>query len=333
MVEMALTEIVIGKQRHAQRLAASVQVAPVRSVSILNHVGNTPLLDLSALAHSDGVPATMSVYAKAEWFNPGGSVKDRPALRIIEEAEASGALTPDRVLIDSTSGNTGIAYAMIGAARGYQVHLVMPANVSAERKALARAYGAKLIETDPLEGADGAIRAVRKMVAAEPARYFYADQYNNPANWMAHYEMTGPEIWRQTGGQVTHYVAGLGTTGTFTGVGRYLKTVNPLVRLVAVQPEDELQVIEGLKHLETAIVPGIYDPTLPDVQVHVAAETAWEMARRLAREAGLHVGLSAGAAWAATLETARGLDSGVVVTLFPDGGAKYLSLGLFDEED
>lgn len=305
----------------------------VRSTSVLDQIGNTPLLDLSSLAHRLGVSAQVEVYAKAEWFNPGGSVKDRAALRIIQDAEASGALTPDKVLIDSTSGNTGIAYALIGAAKGYQVHLVMPANVSAERKALVRAYGATLIESDPLEGSDGAIRLVRDMVASDPDRFFFADQYNNPANWLAHFETTGPEIWRQTQGQITHWVVGLGTTGTFMGVGRYLKTVKPSVQLIAVQPEDELQVIEGLKHLDTAIVPGIYDGALPDAQMRSAAETAWEMTRRLGREAGLFVGLSAGAAVAAALNVGRELDRGVVVTLLPDDGSKYVSLGIFEAED
>jgi cysteine synthase B len=303
----------------------------VRAGSILDHIGNTPLLDLGPMAHRNGIAPTVGVFAKAEWFNPGGSVKDRAALRIVEEAEKSGALTRDKILIDSTSGNTGIGYALVGAARGYRVHLVMPANVSAERKALARAYGARLIESDPLEGSDGAIRLVREIVAAAPERYFYADQYNNPANWLAHFDATGPEIWAQTGGQVTHFVAGLGTTGTFVGVGRFLKAMAPAVQLVAVQPEDELQVIEGLKHLATAIMPGIYDETLADAHVSIGADAAWEMTRRLG-QVGLFVGLSAGAAAAATFEVARGLDSGVVVTLLPDDGSKYVSLGVFDEE-
>jgi len=304
----------------------------VRAGSILDHIGNTPLLDLRPLAQRNGIAPAVGVYAKAEWFNPGGSVKDRAALRIVEEAEKSGALTPGNILIDSTSGNTGIGYALVGAVRGYRVHLVMPANVSAERKALARAYGATLIESDPLEGSDGAIRLVREIVAAAPERYFYADQYNNPANWLAHFDATGPEIWAQTGGQVTHFVAGLGTTGTFVGVGRFLKSMHPAVQLVAVQPEDELQVIEGLKHLATAILPGIYDQTLTDAHVSIGADAAWEMTRRLGRQAGLFVGLSAGAAAAAAFEVARELDRGVVATLLPDDGSKYVSLGVFDAE-
>jgi cysteine synthase B len=296
---------------------------------VLEQIGNTPLLDLTFFAQELGVSPGVQVYAKAEWWNLGGSVKARAALHIIQEAEARGELTPDKILIDSSSGNTGIAYALIGAIKGYQVHLVMPGNVSEERKALVRAYGATLIESDPLEGSDGAILKAREIVAQAPDRYFYADQYNNPANWRAHFETTGPEIWRQSGGEITHFVAGLGTTGTFTGVGRYLKMRNPRIELVAVQPEDELAVIEGLKHLETAIVPGIYDERLPDRHWPVSADAAWEMTRRLARHAGLFVGFSSGAAMAATVDVARQLDEGVVVTLFPDDGSKYVSLGIF----
>jgi cysteine synthase B len=219
---------------------------------------------------------------------------------------------------------------MIGALKGYPVHLVMPANVSKERKALAQAYGATLIESDPLEGSDGAIRLVRQLVSDNPDRYFYANQYNNPANWRAHYDTTGPEIWRQTDGAVTHFVAGLGTTGTFVGAGRYLKEQNPAIQLVALQPADELSVIEGLKFLETAIVPTIWDPSLIDRDLRLEAEDAWVMTRRLAREAGLFVGVSAGAAFAGALQIAAELDRGVVVTLLPDDGSKYISLGIFD---
>lgn len=305
------------------------QQQPVQATSILETIGNTPLLDLSAFAHGRGVPERVRVYAKAEWFNPGGSVKARAALRIVQEAEQSGALGPGKILIDSSSGNTAIAYALIGAVKGFPVHLVMPANVSQERKALVKAYGATLIESDPLEGSDGAIRLVREIVAQDPERYFYADQYNNPANWQAHYTTTGPEIWRQTGGQITHFVAGLGTTGTFVGTGRYLKERNPNVVLVGVQPEDELSVIEGLKHLETAIVPGIYDASLADRHLPVSAEAAWTYTRDLARQAGLFVGFSGGAAVAATVEVGRTLQDGVLVTILPDDGSKYVSLGIF----
>lgn len=323
----------VAKASKQDLWTAAVARTTVEASSILDQIGNTPLLDLSPLALRSGIAPDIGVYAKAEWFNPGGSVKDRPALRIIKEAEAKGALTSEKILIDSSSGNTGIAYALIGAVKGYQVHLVMPANVSTERKALVSAFGAELIESDPLEGSDGAIRLVREIIASDPERYFFADQYNNPANWRAHFDTTGPEIWRQTQGLVTHFVAGLGTTGTFTGIGRFLKQMDPSVRLVAVQPEDDLQVIEGLKHLETAIVPGIYDEELPDVQMRIGVEAAWEMTRRLGREAGLFVGLSAGAAVVAAFEVARELDHGCVVTLLPDGGGKYVSLGVFDLEE
>ena len=301
----------------------------IQSATILDQIGNTPLLDLSTFAHARGVAPAVGVYAKAEWHNPGGSVKARAALRMVEEAERSGELQQGKIIIDSSSGNTGIALALIGAVKGYAVHLVMPANVSIERKALVKAYGAHLIESDPLEGSDGAIELVRSIVATDPGRYFYSNQYNNPANWRAHYEGTGPEIWQQTDGEVTHFVAGLGTTGTFTGTGRFLKQQNPAIQLVAVQPEDELSVIEGLKHLETAIVPGIYDPELPDRTVNVAPEAAWRSMRELARQAGLFVGVSGGAAVAASIAVAQELEQGNVVTILPDDGSKYVSLGIF----
>ncbi len=302
-------------------------------ISVLDDIGNTPLLDLSEFAHSCGAPATAQLYAKAEWANPGGSVKARAALRIVEEAEADGRLGAGKTLIDSSSGNTAIAYALVGTVKGFPVHLVMPKNVSRERKALVKAYGATLIESDPLEGSDGAIRLVRKIVAADPDRYFYADQYSNDANWRAHYEGTGPEIWRQTQGRVTHFVAGLGTTGTFVGTARFLREKNAAAHLVAVQPEDELSVIEGLKYLPTAITPEIYQPSLVDRHMTVSAEEAWEATRSLARAAGLFVGFSSGAAVAAAVQVARELprnDEGVVVTILPDDGSKYVSLGLFD---
>lgn len=298
--------------------------------TVLDCIGNTPLLDLGDFAQARGVSPNVRVLAKAEWLNPSGSVKARAALQIVKEAERSGQLKPGKVLIDSSSGNTGIAFAMIGAVKGYEVHLVMPANVSQERKVLAKAYGATLVESDPLEGSDGAILKVRDLVAADPDRYYYANQYNNEANWRAHYESTGPEIWQQTQGTVTHLVIGLGTTGTFVGTGRYLKEQNPTVQLVAVQPEDELSVIEGLKHLETAIVPGIWDPSLADSHFPVGAEAAWETTRALASEGGLFVGFSAGAATAAAISVAKTLDAGVVVTLLPDDGSKYVSLGIFN---
>ena len=304
-----------------------------RAISLLEDIGNTPLLDLTDFAHSHGAPEDVQLYAKAEWANPGGSVKARAALKIVEEAEADGRLGAGKTLIDSSSGNTAIAYALVGAVKGFPVHLVMPKNVSRERKALVKAYGATLIESDPLEGSDGAIRLVREIVAAEPQRYFYADQYNNDANWRAHYEGTGPEIWHQTQGRLTHFVAGLGTTGTFVGAGRFLREQCAAAQLVAVQPEDELSVIEGLKYLPTAITPGIYEPSLVDRHMTVAAEIAWDVTQALARAAGLFVGFSSGAAVAAAVQVAKELpenSDGVVVTLLPDDGSKYVSLGLFD---
>ena len=297
---------------------------------LLSLVGNTPLIDLSQFGRGLGVSPRVGVYAKAEWVNPSGSVKARAALWIVEDAERNGQLQPGRILIDSSSGNTGIAFAMIGAVKGFEVHLVMPSNISQERKALAHAYGAKLIESDPLEGSDGAIRMVRDLVANHPDRYFYANQYNNPANWIAHYESTGPEIWQQTQGKVTHFVAGLGTTGTFVGTGRFLKERNPAMQLVALQPDDELSVIEGLKYLPTAIVPTIYDANIVDRHMGIDPEETWEMTRQLTRQAGLFVGLSSGAAMVGAIRVAKELDEGVVVTLLPDDGSKYVSLGLFD---
>jgi cysteine synthase B len=289
-------------------------------------IGDTPLVPLRRVVR-DLAPG-VEVYGKAEWFNPGGSVKDRAALWMIEAAERERLLTPDKTIIDATSGNTGVAYALIGAVKGYQVELVMPENVSQERVQLARAYGARVIFSDPLEGSDGAIHKVRRLVAEHPERYFYPDQYNNPANPRAHYESTGPEIWRQTEGRVTHLVAGIGTSGTLMGTGRYLREQNPNVQLIAVEPTDPLEVIEGLKHMETSIVPGIYDPAFPDRVIPVPAENAWAMACRLAKEEGLLVGISAGAAVHAALKVARELEFGVVVVILPDGGDRYLSLGL-----
>jgi len=314
------------------KLGARTPTVTASITPILSLIGNTPLVDLSDFAHARGLNAGVRLCAKAEWYNLSGSVKARPALRIVEDAERRGDLGPNKILIDSSSGNTGIAFAMIGAAKGYETHIVVPGNVSAERKALIRAYGATLIETDPLEGPQGAMLFVREMVAAEPDRYYYANQYDNPSNWQAHYHSTGPEIWAQTGGGVTHFVAALGTTGTFTGTGRYLRERTPHIELVALQPVDEFSTIEGIKHLDTAIRPRIYDDTLHDRVVRVSQEQAWETARLLGREAGLFVGLSAGAAVSGAIEAARNLTSGTVVTILPDDGSKYLSLGIFDEE-
>jgi len=294
-----------------------------RPVSLPDLVGNTPLVRLSHItAH---LPPTVEVYAKAEWFNPSGSVKDRPALNIIRTAEASGELTPDKVLLDSTSGNMGIAYATLGAALGYRVRLVMPENASPERVSILRALGAEFSLSSPLEGSDGAIREARALAAAEPDRYFYANQYNNPANWQAHFYSTGPEIISQTDARITHLVAGLGTSGTFTGTGRALRAFNPDIRLIAFQPDSPFHGLEGLKHMASAIVPAIYDSTLADENLEVSTEAAHVMVRRLAREEGLFVGISAGSAAVAALRVAEQLSSGVVVTVFPDAGYKYVS--------
>ncbi len=293
------------------------------AASVLDLIGRTPLVRLRRLERD--LSGRVELYAKAEFKNPGGSVKDRAAAWMIAEGERSGALRAGRTILDATSGNTGIAYAMIGAASGYHVTLCLPDNASVERKRMLRVYGAELVFTDPLEGTDGAIREARRLYAADPGRYFYPDQYSNDANWRAHFETTGPEILEQTAGRITHFVAGLGTTGTFVGTGRRLRLFNPHVRLIAVQPDSPLHGIEGLKHLPTALVPGIYDPTLADAERVVSTEQAFDMARRLAREEGLLVGVSSGAAHAAAMDVARGLDEGVVVTVFPDGADRYLS--------
>ena len=292
------------------------------SSSVLDLIGGTPLVRLPRFEReTPGV----ELYAKAEWQNPGGSVKDRAAARMIADGEASGALRPGLTIVDATSGNTGIAYAMVGAARGYKVKLFLPENASPERKLILRAFGAELVLTNPLEGTDGAIREVRKVVAEEPGRYFYPDQYSNDSNWLAHYDGTGPEIIKQTGGRLTHFVAGLGTSGTFVGTGRALRRFNPEIRLIAFQPDSPFHGLEGLKHMPTAIVPKIYDPELADENLGVGTEEAHRMVRRLAREEGLLVGISSGAALAASLEVARRLGRGVLVTVFPDGAEKYLS--------
>src|SRR5437867_3667476 len=290
--------------------------------SVFDMIGRTPLVRLHQFEReTPGV----ELYAKAEWQNPGGSVKDRAAARMILEGEAAGKLTANRVILDATSGNTGIAYAMVGAARGYRVKLCLPENVSNERKLILRALGAELVLTSPLEGTDGAIREARRLSAEDPERYFYPDQYNNDANWRAHYDTTAPEIIEQTSGRLTHFVAGLGTSGTFIGTGRRLRRFNPAITLISFQPDSPLHGLEGLKHMASAIVPGIYDPSLADEDLRVATETAYKMVRRLAREEGLLAGVSSGAALVATLRVAKKLDRGVVVTVFPDGAEKYLT--------
>ena len=294
---------------------------PRTASSIVDLIGNTPLIRLPRF---EAGLRNVELYAKAEWKNPGGSVKDRPAARMIADGERSGALTRDRIILDATSGNTGIAYAMIGAARGYRVRLCVPENVTPERKRILHAYGAEIVFTDPMEGSDGAIIRAKAMYAAEPDLYFYPDQYNNPGNWLSHYDTTAPEIIEQTDGRLTHFVAGLGTSGTFIGAGRRLREFNPSIRLVSVQPDSPLHGLEGLKHMATAIVPGIYDPALADEDIGVATEEAFELTRQLARE-GLFVGISSGGNLAGALRVARAAADAVVVVIFPDGGEKYLS--------
>ena len=293
--------------------------------SLLDLIGNTPLLRIRLFeAEHPG----LEVYAKAEWFNPGGSVKDRAALAMVEEGERRGALKTGKTIVDSTSGNTGIAYAMVGAAKGYLVKLVMPSNVSEERKELVTAYGAEIVYSDPMEGSDGAIRTVRELVAADPDRYFYPDQYSNPANPEAHYRGTGVEILEQTAGRVTHFVAGLGTTGTFVGTARRLKEHDARIQAIAVMPE-EFHGLEGMKHLPTAIVPGIWDPSFADEVWESPTEPAYDLAQSLSRSEGLLVGHSSGAALWGVAKLARRLERGVIVTVFPDGGDRYLSTGLY----
>jgi S-sulfo-L-cysteine synthase (O-acetyl-L-serine-dependent) len=297
-------------------------------------VGGTPLLELPAIsAETPGV----RILGKAEWFNPGGSVKDRPALWMIRAGEKSGALTPEKTILDATSGNTGIAYAWIGAALGYKVRLCMPKNASDERKKILRAYGVDFVLTDPGEGSDGAIREARRLFAEDPDRYFYPDQYSNPANPRAHYESTAPEIWEQTEGEVTHFVAGLGTSGTFVGTATRLKELNPEIRVVSFEPESAFHGLEGMKHMESAIVPPIYDPTIADENRAAATEDAYAMVKRVAREEGILIGISAGAAVATALEVARDIkaagEAGTVVTILCDGADKYLSENFWEDED
>ncbi len=313
-----------------RRLASAAAEAPALGQWILERVGNTPLIAPRRVI--SGNP-DVRVLIKAEWFNPGGSVKDRAALQIVLDAELRGDLGGGKTLIDSSSGNTGIAYAMVGAARGFPVELVMPSSVSEERKLIANAYGAKITYSDPYEGSDGAIRLVRKLVEEQPERYYYADQYSNPSNWQAHYKTTGPEVWRQTSGQVTHFVAGLGTSGTAMGAGRYLRERNPAIAVVGVQPDNALHGLEGLKHMESSIVPRIYDPSQLERKLLVNTEESFDMARRMASEEGIFAGQSSGAAMVGALRLAESLDEGVVVVVFPDGGDKYLSTSLWKFDD
>ena len=305
----AVRSSVIDHRTPDGRLPASGAQPPT---SVLGLIGHTPLVPV------------LGFHAKLEMQNPGGSVKDRAAARMIDDAIASGALTPGGTILDATSGNTGIAYAMIGAALGYRVRLCVPANVTPERLSVLRAYGAGLMLTDPMQGSDGAILEARRLHAAEPD-LFYADQYNNPANWRAHYETTAAQLWEQTDGRVTHFVAGLGTSGTLVGTARRLRELNPRIHVTSIQPDSPLHGIEGLKHMASAIVPGIYDPGAADEDARVETEAAHEMTRRLAREHGLLVGVSSGAAAVVAERIAARNPGAVVVAIFPDGGARYLS--------
>lgn len=298
-------------------------VHPARGDSIESSIGNTPLIRLRNVTRE--LPLGVQVLAKAEHLNPGGSVKDRPALWMIREGERSGRLRSGMTILDATSGNTGIAYAMLGAARGYPVTICLPKNASLQRKRILRSFGVELIETDPLQSTDGAQLIARELSASNPEKYFYPDQYNNPANWHAHYETTAPEIWEQTEGRITHFIAGLGTSGTFVGTSRRLKELNPTVRAISMQPDSPFHGLEGLKHMGTALVPGIYDPTLADENVEVPTEAGQEMARRLARDEGLLVGTSSGANVFAAVRLALSLPAGsVVVTILCDGGERYV---------
>ena len=314
------------------------QTAPqVLGNTQLERVGNTPLVRLERIA----APLDrIQILGKAEWVNPGGSVKDRPALNIVREAERNGQLRPGRTLLDATSGNTGIAYAMIGAARGFSVTLCMPQNVSLERKRILKAYGAEVIFTDPNDGSDGAIRKARELAAADPDKYFYADQYSNDANWRAHYTTTANEIWKQTEGRITHFVATLGTSGTFVGCTRRLRELNPEIECISLQPDSPFHGLEGLKHMATAIVPKIYDESLADEDRGISTEAAYAMLKRLAREEGMLVGISSGAAVVGALDVARRLEKtgwvhkhgeAVIVTILCDSADKYLSDRLWEE--
>ncbi len=300
---------------------------PQKAATILDLVGNTPLVDVTALG--DRIPPRVRIFAKLEGFNPGGSVKDRPAVWMVRHGLATGALAPGKVILDSTSGNTGIALAMAGAALGYPVELVMPQNVSAERKRIIQAYGAKVIFSSPLEGSDGAILLCREILAADKSRYFKPDQYFNEVNPRAHFESTGPEIWRDTNGSVTHFIAGIGTGGTIMGTGRYLKQRNPEMQIIAAEPDDAWHGIEGLKHMESSIVPGIYHEEELDRKISVGTDEAYDTVYRLGHRFGLVTGQSAGAAMWAALRVARELTAGVIVVLFPDFGDRYLSTNLW----
>src|SRR5438105_7501663 len=312
--------------------AMTSSAAPVLGERAVERIGNTPLLRVERIAvECPGI----QLLVEAEWHNPGGSVKDRAALAIVRAAEREGLVSSGKSLLDATSGNTGIAYAMLGAARGFPVTLCVPANVSEERKRILRAYGANVIWTDAAEGSDGAIRRAQALAEAEPDKHIYVDQYSNPANWRAHYESTAEEIWRQTEGCITHFIATLGTSGTFVGTSRRLKELNPKIQCISLQPDSPFHGLEGLKHMATAIVPTIYDSKLADRQLGISTEAAYAMVRRVAREEGLLIGISSGAALVGCLQIAAELhrkkQEAVIVTVFADSGDKYLSERFWDE--
>ncbi len=296
-------------------------------------IGNTPLVRLARIEQQYNLPIGVELYAKAESFNPGGSVKDRAALWMIRDGEHRGLLTHGKTILDASSGNTGIAYAMIGAALGYKVEICLPESASPERKRLLSLYGAAIINTPAADGTDAAILEARRRYAANPGKYFYPDQYNNRANWQAHYDATAPEIWQQTNGRITHFVAVLGTSGTFMGTSRRLKEYNPSTEVIEVQPDAAFHGLEGMKHMPTAIVPGIYDPNLADRRLTVNTEEAQAMTRALARYEGILAGPSGGAGVLASVLIAESLASGVVVTVLPDGGSRYLQEAFWQEED
>lgn len=312
-------------------MTPTVQADPsTAQAGLLSRIGSTPLVRLTRIVSE--LPRDVEVYGKAEWFNPGGSVKDRPALNMVLEGERSGKLKPGKILLDSTSGNTGIAYAMICACKGYRVRLCMPQNASEERKRILRAYGAELVLTNPQEGSDGATRMVRKLYAENPDLYFYPDQYSNDANWQAHYKTTANEIWEQTRHRLTHFIAGVGTSGTFVGTTRRLKELNPNIQCISFQPDSPFHGLEGMKHMESTMVPAIFDRTLADRELVVSTEAAYRMVKRAAREEGLFIGISAGAAIVATLQVSREISKGVLVTILCDGGDRYLSERFWEED-
>lgn len=322
-----------SEHKHAESREIGSGLGETLGHSLMERIGNTPLLRLDALTRD--LPG-VTLLGKAEWYNPGGSVKDRAAANIVAEARRTGQLHSEKILLDATSGNTGIAYAMLGAAEGFPVTLCMPENVSRERKQILQGYGANILYTDPADGSDGAIRMARSLASAHPDQYFYADQYSNEANWKAHYYTTGNEIWQQTQGRVTHFVSMLGTSGTFVGTTRRLRELNPKIKCVSLQPDSSFHGIEGAKHMASAIVPKIYDPSLADQNIEISTEDAYAMARRMSRTAGLLVGISAAAAVVGCLKIAREVPSrdeeAVIVTILCDSGDKYLSERFWSEE-